>query len=504
MFRNPLLIVALLLTASVAVWGMIDAQGVAAFAAKQVKVVFESRGWFVMLTSSLMLFASIGLALSRYGKIKLGREDDEPEFSTTSWMAMMFAAGMGVGLLFYGSAEPISHALIALNYMGPEEAASGALLMTYFHWGLHAWAIYGITALVLAYFGFRRDTPQMVSAPIYSVFGRNGWTKTAGWLIDLLSIYAIAIGLAGSVAMGVFQIQDGIAYLFNLEGSGLGLTLGVFIVLCLAYMVPLTVDLSKGMATLSNTAILLAISLMVWVLLAGPTSFLMNGITEGVGAYVSKVIPHGFMTYTYYDESVRNWFSGWTLNYMVWWLAWAPFVGVFIARISRGRTIREFLMGVLLVPTCFSILWFGVFGGMGFYEAAAGRLDPNIVQTNINQTTFLLLGTLPLSFLTVTVTIIAAFLFVVTSVVSAAFVLAMFSSEGNPNPSVRIKLIWGVILGALGLVMILSDSVDAVRQIIALSASPFVFIVLLLMVCLFKALKTDHGVPVQGTEDRKD
>jgi glycine betaine transporter len=189
---------------------------------------------------------------------------------------------------------------------------------------------------------------------------------------------------------------------------------------------------------------------------------------------------------------------------MVWWLAWAPFVGVFIARISRGRTIREFLMGVLLVPTCFSILWFGVFGGMGFFEAAAGRLDPNIVQTNINQTTFLLLGTLPLSFLTVTVTIIAAFLFVVTSIVSAAFVLAMFSTEGNPNPSVRIKLIWGVILGALGLVMILSDSVDAVRQIIALSASPFVFIVLLLMVCLFKALKTDHGVPVQGTEDRKD
>ena len=492
MFRNPLLLAALSLTAGVAVWGMIDTQGVAAFAARQVKVMFESRGWFVMLTSSLMLFSCIWLAFSRYGRIKLGREDDEPEFSTASWMTMMFAAGMGVGLLFYGSAEPISHALFAKNYTGPHEAASNGLLITYFHWGLHAWAIYAITALVLAYFCFRRETPQMVSAPIFSVFGRNGWTKATGGIIDLLSIYAIAIGLAGSVALGVFQVQDGIVYLFNLEGSGLGLSFGVFVVLCLAYMVPLTVDLSKGMATLSNTAILLAIGLMVYVLLVGPTSFLMNGITEGIGRYASKVIPHGFMTYTYFDETVRDWFSGWTLNYMVWWLAWAPFVGVFIARISRGRTIREFIMGVLLVPTCFSILWFGVFGGMGFHEVAIGGLDPNIVNININETTFKLLGTLPLSFVTVLVTVIAAFLFVVTSVVSAAFVLAMFSSKGDADPSVRIKLTWGVILGALGLVMILSESVDAVRQIIALSASPFVFIVLLLMLCLFKALKTER------------
>ena len=492
MFRNPLLVTALLLTAGVAVWGMVDTQGLTAYAAGQVKIMFQSRGWFVMLTASLLLLASIGLAISRYGKIKLGREDDEPEFSTGSWLTMMFAAGMGVGLLFYGSAEPISHVLFITKYMEPEQAASAALFITYFHWGLHAWAIYGFTALVMAYFGFRRNTPQMVSAPIYSVFGRNGWTRATGWLVDLLSIYAIAIGLAGSVAMGVFQVQDGIAYLFDLEGAGLGLSMGVFIVLCLAYMLPLTVDLSKGMATLSNTAILLTIGLMAWVLLAGPTSFLMNGITEGIGGYFSNFIPHGFMTYSFRDESVRDWFSGWTLNYMVWWLAWAPFVGVFIARISRGRTIREFLMGVLLVPTCFSILWFGVFGGMGFFEAAAGRLDANIVTTNINQTSFQLLGTLPLSFLTVTVTIVAAFLFIVTSVVSAAFVLSMFSTKGDPDPSVKIKLVWGVILGALGLVMILSNSVDAVRQIIALSASPFVFIVLLLMVCLFKALKKER------------
>jgi glycine betaine transporter len=491
MFRSPLLLIALALTAGVAVWGIVDTQGLADFADQRVKIMFQSRGWFVMLTASTLLLASLWLAFSRYGSIKLGRDDESPEFSTVSWLTMMFAAGMGVGLLFYGSAEPISHFLFLKDYTNPERAASAALQLTYFHWGLHAWAIYGFTALVLAYFGFRRNTSQMVSAPVISVFGRSRWTRTIGWLFDLLSIYAISIGLAGSVAMGVFQVQDGIATLFGIAHPGLGLALGVFVLLCLAYLVPLTVDLGKGMARLSNTAILLAVGLMVYVLLVGPTSFLMNTITEGIGEYASAVIPHGFMTYAFYDEAVQSWFGGWTLNYMVWWLAWAPFVGVFISRISRGRTIREFLLGVLLVPTTFSIFWFGVFGGMGFFEGAAAKLDPAIVQTNINQTSFLVLENLPLSNLTVAVTIVAAFLFIVTSVVSAAFVLSMFSTGGNPDPSVRIKLIWGLILGVLGLVMILSDSIDAVRQIIALSASPFVFIVLFLMMCLLKALKKE-------------
>ena len=239
MFRNPLLLIALALTAGVAVWGIFDTQGLAGFAAAQVKVAFRSRGWFVMLTASILLLTSLWLAFSRYGKIKLGREHEVPEFSTISWLTMMFAAGMGVGLLFYGSAEPISHFLFMQDYVGQEQAATEALLLTYFHWGLHAWAIYGFTALVLAYFGFRRNTPQLVSAPVISVFGRTRWTRAVGWLMDLLSIYAIAIGLAGSVAMGVFQVQDGIAILFNIDHTGLGLGLGVFAVLCLAYLLPL-------------------------------------------------------------------------------------------------------------------------------------------------------------------------------------------------------------------------------------------------------------------------
>lgn len=492
MFRNPLLLTALSLTAAVSVWGLADPQGLASFATNIVRVTLHSRGWFVMLTVSLLLIVSIWLALSRYGLIKLGTPSDEPEFSTFSWLAMMFAAGMGVGLLFYGAAEPISHYLFIQEGMPAYEAASMALFITYFHWGLHAWAIYGLTALVIAYFTFCRQAPPLLSSPVLVVFGDRPWTRATGWIMDLLAIYAIAIGLSGSIALGVFQVQDGVAKLFSIEGAGLGLGLIIFSVLCLSYILPLMVDLSKGMAILSNTAILIAVSLMVFVLLAGPTQFFMRGIVEGFGDYFTRALSHGFRTFTFYDKAVDQWFNDWTLNYMLWWLAWAPFVGVFIARISKGRTIREFILGVLLAPTVFSIFWFGIFGGMGFYQGAANRLDPTIVQTDINSTTFLLLETMPLSGLTITATVVAAFLFIVTSVVSAAYVLAMFSTGGNQDPPVKIKLTWGLILGVLGLVMILSGSVGAVRQIIALSANPFVFIILFLVMCLLKALKMER------------
>ena len=492
MFKNARLLIALALTGLVAIWGIVDTPGLAAFAASLVKVLFRSRGWFIMLSVSVLLIVCIWLVFSPYGRIKLGQDDDEPEFSTISWLTMLFAAGMGVGLLYWGAAEPITHFLLARQYVNEREAAAMARFITNFHWGLHAWAIYAMTALVMAYFGFRKGCPTLISAPIQRVFGLTTWTRVVGWLSDVMAIVAIAIGLGGSIAMGVFQVQGGVESLFNVQNSGLPLALGIFVVLCLAYIFPLMVDLSKGMAVLSNTAMMISGLLVVFVLLAGPTHYLMSGIVEAIGEYVAGVLPQGFKTYTFFDQGVGDWFGAWTLTYMVWWLAWAPFVGVFIARISKGRTIREFILGVVLVPTTFSVFWFGIFGGLGAFEAArSGDAILKIVETNSNATTFFLLDTLPLSFLTTAAIVVAAFLFIVTSVVSAAFVLAMFSAGGDLNPSVQMKLIWGVILGALGLVMILSNSIDAIKAIIAVAAMPFVYIVLLLMVCLLKALKME-------------
>jgi len=491
-FKNPLLLIALALTGLVATWGIIDTAGLAQFSSTLTGVLFTSRGWFVMLSVSLLLILCIWLAISPYGKIVLGKDDDEPEFSTVSWLTMLFAAGMGVGLLFWGTAEPLSHFSLISNYTNSFDAAGKALFITNFHWGLHAWAIYAVTGLVMAYFSFRKGYPSLVSSPIKAVFGQRTWTRGVGWLSDLLAIYAIAIGIGGSIAMGVFQIQSGVESLFGLSNSGLWLAAVIFAVLCLSFILPLMVDLSKGMATLSNIAMTIAGGLAIFVLLTGPTHYVMSGITGSIGDYFARVLPHGFKTYAFFDEKVTTWFQSWTLNFMVWWFAWAPFVGVFIARISRGRTIREYLLGVVLVPTFFSIFWFGVFGSLGFYGVL--ELDAPIMEaleTNINDTTFFVLKHLPLSTLTIIATILAAFLFVVTSVVSASFVLSMFATGGDLNPSTKTKLLWGMILGALGLVMILSNSIDAVKSIIGLAALPFIFIVLLVTVCFLKALKSE-------------
>ncbi|MGB5328682.1 MAG: BCCT family transporter [Gammaproteobacteria bacterium] len=494
-FTSPLLITALIITGAVSIWGLIDTAGLAAKAAQLVHVQFISRAWFIMLAVSFMLIVSIWLALSRYGAIRLGKDDDEPEFSTISWLTMLFAAGMGVGLLFWGTAEPLTHFDLIREYATPGQAANMALFVTNFHWGLHAWAIYALTGLVIAYFGFRRGCPSLIGSPIIDTFGSNRVTDLVGWLSNLLAIVAIAIGVGGSIAMGVFQVKDGIDTLFNLSGTGLGLTTVVFFVLCAAYFPPLVVDLSTGMAKLSNTAMAVAGALLIFILLAGPTHYLMGGVTSAIGEYFAKVLPQGFRTFTFMDEHIGNWFQSWTLTYMVWWIAWAPFVGVFIARISKGRTIREFILGVILGPTVFSMLWFGIFGGAGFHAVLSqGSEIMDVVRNNVSAVTFFMLKSFPLPIITISLVIVAAFLFIVTSVVSAAFVLGMFSTGGDLNPSARIKLVWGVILGALGYVMILSGDMSAIKSIIALGSLPFVFVVLLLVVCLLKTLKKEFEV----------
>lgn len=490
---NPLLIVALSISAVIAIWGILDPQGLGSLAAAAVATQFDSRGWFIMLEASGLLFVAIFLAFSRFGSIRLGPDDATPEFSTPAWIAMLFAAGMGVGLLFYGAAEPLTHFEELRQFTSDPQAAGHALFVTYLNWGFHAWAIYGVVGLVIAYFAFRRQKSLLLSAPLSDAFEEAPWTRALSWLFDLLSIVAIAVGLAGSLAMGVFQVQTGLAGLIGAEDPGT-LTIPVFVAMCIAFTIPLRRDLGDGMAKLSNAAMLIAIGLMVYLLVLGPTSYLMNGIVTGFGRYVFGALPAGFATAEFFDREIVDWFQGWTLNYMIWWLAWSPFVGIFIARISRGRTIREFLAGVILAPTLFSILWFGVFGGLGFFDAlrAEGALSA-VNSENLDATTFALLERFPIDGITRTATIVAAFLFVVTSVVSAGFTLAMIGTGGDENPSPRIRTIWGGILGALGLAMVLVGDISLVRSIIALSAIAFVFIVPILVLCLFRSLRREHS-----------
>lgn len=298
MFKNPILLLSLFLTGGLAVWGIADTASLGAFASTVVGTMFKSRGWFIMLITSLLLFLCICLAFSKYGRIKLSKDDDEPEFSTVSWMTMLFAAGMGVGLLYFGSAEPLSHFNIFLPYTNQADAAQEALFVTNFHWGFHAWCIYASVGLIIAYFSFRKGTPNLISAPIRHVFGNRGWPKWVGGFSDLMAITAIAIGVGGSIAIGVFQVQAGVESLFELEKPGMSLSMVIFGLLLIAYLLPLMVDLSKGMALLSNTAMTIAGCLMLFVILVGPTYYIMGTIMGGAGDYFSKVLTQGFQTLT--------------------------------------------------------------------------------------------------------------------------------------------------------------------------------------------------------------
>lgn len=489
---RTLLAASLCVIVAIGVWGVVDPLGIVSLATVVVDHYFHSRGWFVMLSVSGMLIFCLALAFSRYGNIRLGADDDRPEFSTPAWIAMLFAAGMGVGLLFWAVAEPLTHFAFASQFMVEGLAAQEALLATNFHWGIHAWAIYGATALAIAYFSFRRGTPMLVSAPMQCLFPEERWAKIVGWLSDFMAIVAIAIGVGGSIAMGVFQVADGVDVLLGGSSASAWLVAAVFVLMVIAYIPPLLVDLGSGMSRLSTLAMAIAIGLVVYTVVLGPTQYLLNAVLVGFGDYVTGAIQRGFMTPVFFNDDVGRWFSDWTLTYMVWWIAWGPFVGVFIARISRGRTIREFVLGVLIGPTVFSVIWFGAFGGIGLYEALRGAGElAQMTSTNVERVTFALLQRLPLTTLTTVATILAAFLFIITSVVSAAFVLATFSTGGDPDPKPKIRLIWGVLLGLLGCAMILSGSIDAVKKLIALGALPFVFIIVLLLVCLARGLSQE-------------
>ncbi|MEM0976823.1 MAG: BCCT family transporter [Pseudomonadota bacterium] len=488
-----LLGLSLVLILAVCVWGTVDTEGLVAIASEIVNQFFESRGWFVMLSASAMLAFCLILAFSPYGTIRLGKDDDRPEFSTPSWIAMLFSAGMGVGLLFWAVAEPMLHFSIASQYAPLPTAAYEALVATNINWGVHAWAIYGTTALVIAYFAYRRGAAMMVSGPITAAFPDQKWAVYVGWVSDFLAIVAIAIGVGGSIAMGVFQVADGIDVLIG--GSGVTtFMLGLILVAMVACYVPaLLVDLGTGMSRLSNMAMAITIALAIYVIVLGPTQYLMNSVVNSFGEYLVRVIPSGFQTFTFYDDAVGQWFKDWTLTYMVWWIAWGPFVGVFIAQISKGRTIREFVIGVLLAPTIFSIFWFGTFGGIGLFDALRGDGSLlQIAQSDPERVTFELLDRLPFPKFTTTLTVLAGFLFIVTSVVSAAVVLATFAMGGVSEPKPGLKVVWGLLLGGLGVVMILSGGIDAVKKLIALGALPFVFIIVFLMVCLIRGLRDEE------------
>ncbi len=491
--RITLFGVALPICALVGLGGILWPDRLAAAAGSITGTAFRALDWYFMVMVSAFLVLSIWLAFGRYGRVKLGHADDEPEFSNAAWLSMLFAAGMGVGLLFWGVAEPMLHFTSPPVGEGRSpESARLAMVITNFHWGLHAWSVYAIAALVLAYFGFRRDQPYLAGAPIRAGYtGR--WVEPVAKLADLVAVLAVAFGVAGSIAMGVLQLDTGLGLVTDLPKDSMTVRVTILVVLFFAYMTSAATSLDKGIKILSQLNVTVAIGLLVFVLLAGPTSTLLRGFVTTVGDYLTALPALSLNTYPYADKA--SWFHGWTLVYFVWWIAWAPFVGIFIARISKGRTIREFVMGVILAPTLFSLLWFSVFGGTGFAEELAGGGIAQLVQENVTVALFSLFERLPLFQLLSVTALVLVFIFLVTSVDSATFVLGMLTSRGSLDPPVRRKLAWGLSLAILGGALMVAERIDVVRAVAILGAVPFAFILLLQIGALLRVLRRDAADP---------
>jgi glycine betaine transporter len=453
---------------------------------------FRALDWFFMALVSGFLVLCLWLAFGRYGSVRLGRDEDRPEFSTLSWLSMLFAAGMGVGLLFWGVAEPVTHYTGALgSEAGTPLAARRATVVTAFHWGLHAWAVYAVAALVLAYFGFRRGAPYLPGAPIRAAFGGRRWVEPVAGLADALAVLAIAFGVAGSLGMGIFQLHTGLHVLWGVPLESTLVSVVILVALIISYTASASTSLDKGIRWLSNINMVLAVALLLFVLVAGPTAHLLRGFVTSVGDYTAALVGLSLRLYPY--EQGREWLETWTLTYFVWWIAWAPFVGVFIARISRGRTIKEFVLGVLFVPTVFSLLWFSVFGGTGLAEEMYGDGGiARLVREDVSVALFSLFDRLPLSWLLSGTAIALVFIFLVTSVDSATFVLGMLTSRGSFDPPTRRKLAWGAILGLLGGALMLSGNIDVVRAVVVLGALPFALVLLLQIASLLRVFADER------------
>jgi len=490
MIRNYVFLLAVLICVPIAVWGVIQPARMTAAALSFTTYLMTGASWFwLMLCTGLVVLAG-ALALGPYGKIRLGADDDRPEFSTVSWLAMLFAGGMGAGLLFWGVAEPVTHFAAPPGQAGGTPAAAReAMVITNLHWGLHAWAIYGVCGLVIAYFAFRRGQASLISTPIRALFQGAAGGRVAV-AADVLGVIAVVFGLAGSLAMGTLQVRSGLATVFGIPADQTAAT-GILAVLFVFYMLSASTGVDKGIKILSNINIIIALAIMLFVIGFGPTEFILETFVTTMGAYISRLPEMAFKLFPY--EGLGEWSVSWTLTYLIWWLAWGPFVGVFIARISRGRTIREFCAGVILVPTVFSMLWFAAFGGSAFYIELFGLGGlSELVAADVTDALFAFFDYFPLSQALSAMAVLLIFIFLVTSADSGTFVLSMMTTNGNLNPPTGHKFVWGILIAAITGATLFSGSVEVARAMAATGAIPFSAILLLQVVGLLRALRADR------------
>jgi choline/glycine/proline betaine transport protein len=456
-------------------------------------VVTDLGWWYVLIVTGFVFFA-IWLALSPMGSITLGKYGEDPEFGLKSWFAMLFAAGMGIGLVFWGVAEPLNH--FASPPPGTEgdtaAIARNAMDVTYLHWGLHAWAIYVVVGLAVAYAVHRKGRPVSIRWALEPLLGKRV-TGFWGDLIDVIAIVGTIFGVATSLGFGVSQIGAGLAYL-GVVGEATTTLLVVLIAgITSIALISVVTGVDKGIKWLSNINMVMAALLLLFVLLLGPTVFLLSDFVQQIGSYLQNFLRLSFNTLSFQGPEGQAWLSGWTTYYWGWWMSWAPFVGVFIARISRGRTVREFIAGVLLVPTLLTFLWFAIMGGSGIYREMFGNgglIEEGAVSTDT--ALFELLNGLPAAGLLSGVAIFLIVIFFVTSSDSGSYVVDMIASGGDPNPPVWSRAFWAGLEGVIAAVLLVAGGLAALQTMAILVALPFSIVMVLIVVATTKALMAEQ------------
>ncbi|MGY4689141.1 BCCT family transporter [Salibacterium sp. K-3] len=448
-------------------------------------------GWGFILGASVFLVVTVYLILSPLGEIKLGEDGEEPEYSTGSWFAMLFSAGMGIGLLFWGVSEPLNHYNAPpIGEGGTDQAIHTALQYSFFHWGFHPWAVYAVVACALAYFSYRKGLPMLLSSTLEPILGRDNLNGTWGNIVNIIGVLATLLGISTSLGLGVMQIGGGLEQLFGIPNNK-GLWVGIVVVVTILAIISTSTGIDKGIKWLSQINLSVAGLLMLTVFVIGPTLFILNALTHSTGTYLQNLIFMSFgMDATNGDRN--GWYEAWTIFYWAWWIAWSPFVGSFIARVSRGRTIRSFSIGVLLVPTAVSMVWFSVFGGAALFKQHFDGVNIlDAVLEDEAQGFFALLQEFPLSGLLIAVAMISVAVFFVTSSDSGTYVIGMLTTKGNPNPPLGVRITWGTIEGLFAIVLLLAGGLSALQTASFLGGFPFMIVMLLMVYCLFKALRKE-------------
>lgn len=458
--------------------------------------------WYYLILVTVILLFCLFFIFNSAGTIKLGKPDDKPEYSTITWLAMLFSAGMGIGLVFWGAAEPLLHYLNPpLAEGGTPEAYKEAMKYTFFHWGLHAWAIYAVVALGLAYFQFRKDAPGLISATLKPVLGKS-MDGFWGDVIDIVAVTATVIGVATTLGFGAKQLNSGLAYVLGIP-INFPIQLLIVAIVTILFIISAWSGLGKGIKYLSNTNLVLAVVLSALVFILGPTLLILNIFTDSIGLYLRDIVQMSFRSAPF-NEDNKAWISDWTVFYWAWWIAWAPVVGIFIARVSKGRTIRQFLAGVIFVPSLVSLIWFAIFGTSSIEVQRKGLAELTGLATE--ETLFATFTQFPWAIALSLIAITLIITFFITSADSATFVLSMQTTGGSLNPPNKIKIIWGLAQSALAVILLYSGGLDALQNILIIAGLPVSFIIIIMMISLYKSLmqeKKELGLVIEPKVKKK-